>query len=166
MLLNRVDVHNIEYGGYYKQYYTYYGADSSNGSPLLANGNGAASTNGHAAHENGKDRSSRRLRQKQKAVVTSKPNPSNGHSNGHVAEAPNGVLDIARIKFCQTMGPMGMFVFSEHVRALSASPESFPPKRLAELVHRLSREIFEKSFRREFEEDMAREIERSRGIGF
>ena len=163
MLLNRVDIHNNEYGGYYKQYYTYYGADSSNGSALLANGNGAASTNGHLAHENGKDRSSRRLRQKPKPVVTAKPNPSNGHStNGHIAEPPPGVLDVARVKFCQTMGPMGMFVFSEHVRALSGSPESFPPERLAELVHRLSKEIFEKSFRKQFEEEMKAEIAKVR----
>jgi Mrp family chromosome partitioning ATPase len=163
MLLNRVDIRNNEYGGYYKQYDTYYGADSSNGSALLPNGNGTASTNGHAAHENGNDKSSRRLRQKQNTREAHKPNNPNGHSiNGHVGERPTRVLDVVRVKFCQTMGPMGMLVFKDHVRALGGSPESLPPDRLPELVDRLSKEIFEKLFRRQFEEEMAREIERSR----
>jgi hypothetical protein len=57
---------------------------------------------------------------------------------------------------------MGMFVFSEHVRALSPSPESFPPERLAELVHRLKKEIFAESFRKQFEEEMKAEIAKVR----
>jgi capsular exopolysaccharide synthesis family protein len=70
MLLNRVDIHNNEYGGYYKQYYTYYGADSSKGSALPGNGNGASSHNGAAAAANGNGKHSHKSARKKSSQVS------------------------------------------------------------------------------------------------
>ncbi|HEY3167808.1 MAG TPA: polysaccharide biosynthesis tyrosine autokinase, partial [Candidatus Binatia bacterium] len=54
MLLNRVDIHNSEYGGYYQEYYTYYPHDPGevHSKPAVnRNGNGALAhrDNGHSS---------------------------------------------------------------------------------------------------------------------
>ncbi len=74
MLLNRVDIHNNEYGGYYQQYYSYYRDDEA---PALANGTPKFVENGNGARTHGSNGNS---------PDPPEPMSQEKHENGHAVE--------------------------------------------------------------------------------
>jgi hypothetical protein len=170
MLLNRVDIHNNEYGGYYQQYYTYYRDDDSparaNGTPtFVENGNGASPHQSADFSENGNGSSPRQSRRHRKSPVLADGAVKNGAGDAPkegVAEklsevALPGVLEVVRSRLLHAMGPMARFVIREHVRALGESLESFPPARLEELTQRVSREIADDNLRLPVEDEVLKD---------
>ena len=157
MLLNRVDIHNNEYGGYYQQYYTYYrdAAPALEDFAGFENGNGSSfdDTPAHAA--NGNVTALRPRRHGQAAV----PKAARPADNPIAATAPAEPLAVVCARLIDAMGPMARLVVAEHVRALGETKDSFPPARLEELVARLGNEIPDDLSRRKFEIGMARDIE-------
>lgn len=160
ILLNRVDIHNNEYSGYYQQYYTYYHDDA----PALADAAGFENGNGKSVHNdpsslaaNGHGRSLRRWRRHSKALVNQMAKPT--EVNRDPAMSPAGALDMVCARLNDAMGPMALLIVAEHVRALGESVESFPPARLEELVQRIRSEVSDDAYRRKFEMKIAREIE-------
>src|SRR5439155_9847215 len=91
LVLNRVDIHNNEYGGHYQQYYEYYSQDppaiTDNAPPLSKNGNG---------------RVARRSRLNGNFRATLKSVASEKSSNG----VSTGALDVVRAKLGEAIGPM------------------------------------------------------------
>jgi polysaccharide biosynthesis transport protein len=186
MLLNRVDIHNNEYGGYYQQYYTYYREDRS----VLANGvsHNDENGNGGPAHEpataggNGHARPERNGRRNRKSAgLTNGAAQGAGSREQGAWSGEQGAGEIERTHIAQNkldivhlpillqkmqtsllhaMGPMAPFLIRENVRALGESVESFPAARLAELVTRLSKEIPTDSARARFQEEMVQEMRR------
>ena len=174
MLLNRVDIHNNEYGGYYKQYDTYYGADSPDGSPLLGNGNGTSSHNSAAVLSDGNVKHSHLSRRQQSSEIST-PKPC-GHRDGQAIETPlansnatgNEVpselrdtpefLKVLEAKSKEALGPMAPVVITEHIHALGEYSRSFPKAKLETLIKRISKEIVNDSHRMGFEKAMSAEI--------
>jgi capsular exopolysaccharide synthesis family protein len=179
MLLNRVDIHNNEYGGYYQQYYTYYREDRpalANGvSHFAENGNGGAAHEPQATGENGHGGSRRSGRRNRKAAglangaAQAAATKERGEEDSERKRtAPDqldqpvltGVLAFVEARLLNAMGPMASFVIRKHVRALGESVESFSSARIADLVARVSKEIANDSTRARFQEEMVQEIGR------
>jgi capsular exopolysaccharide synthesis family protein len=180
MLLNRIDIHNNEYGGYYQQYYTYYREDApplGNGVPQFAeNRNGvpahepaAVGGNGHARPESD-GRRNRKSAGLANGATQAAGSMEHGADRTGLTQTPDGKLDIVDLpillqkmqtSLLHAMGPMAPFLIRENVRALGESVESFPAARLAELVTRLSKEIPTDSARARFQEEMVQEMRRT-----
>ena len=146
MLLNRINIHNNEYGGYYQQYYEYYSQDPP-----------AITDNAPALSENGHGRLSRRSRLNGTFPVTLKPVASEKSSNG----VSTGALDVVRAKLGEAMGPMASLVLRDSIRALGESSESFPEAKLEVLVQHVSQEILDDYQRQRFEEETLKEIKKT-----
>jgi type II secretory pathway predicted ATPase ExeA len=56
------------------------------------------------------------------------------------------------------IGPMAKLIVCDQISDLGESPDSFPQTKLAELIERVSREIFNETMRRRFQETMARAV--------
>jgi hypothetical protein len=162
LLLNQVDIHNSDYGGYYQQYYTYY-RDSdpemlANGSPnFVGNGNGAAAHEPSSNSGNGH----RRSRRPRKTGAANLGGDATRRETRGGAALPS-VLDLVQARFIRAVGPMAPLMIQEHVRKMGESMQSFPAARLQELVSRLTAEIPNIGFRRQFAEAMREEIENLR----
>jgi len=180
MLLNRIDIHNNEYGGYYQQYYTYYREDPpalGNGIPKFAeNGNGGAAHEPAAAGENGHGGSRRNGRRHRKAAglangaAQAAGSGDGGADHTGLTQSPDekldepvltGVLSFVEARLLNAMGPMASFVIRKNVRALGEPVESFSSARVADLVTRVSKEIANDSARALFQEEMVQEIART-----
>jgi polysaccharide biosynthesis transport protein len=77
----------------------------------------------------------------------------------HDDERPQDFLTVISAKLIETMGPMAPRVLNDHILALGESADSFPKDRRKELIERVSSEILTDSFRRQFENEMMKEIE-------
>ena len=69
------------------------------------------------------------------------------------------LLQIISAKLSDAMGPMAPLVLRERIAALGEAPESFPRTKLEELIVQVSVEIFDESTRRNFQMEMARQIQ-------
>jgi capsular exopolysaccharide synthesis family protein len=100
MLLNRIDVHNNEYGGYYQQYHEYYAEDPAR----LPDSSRSVSENGNGAsrHDSGLNGSASRSLD---PVINGKS------GNGHSA----GVVGGVRSKLAAAVGPIADRVLREPV---------------------------------------------------
>ena len=58
----------------------------------------------------------------------------------------------------EAIGPMAKLILGDQISALGESRDTFPQKKLGELIQRVSREIFNETMRTRFQNTMAREI--------
>jgi hypothetical protein len=56
------------------------------------------------------------------------------------------------------IGPMAKLIVCDQISYLGESRDSFPQKKLAELIERVSREIFNETMRGRFQQTMARAV--------
>jgi succinoglycan biosynthesis transport protein ExoP len=137
MLLNRVDIHSNEYGGYYQQYYSYYRDDETpaltNGTPkFVANGNGTPThvSKSHSADAPG-------------------PMPQEKHENGRASKS----FDDLGAKHSEAINQISpLAVGEEAVVGLGELPDASPEKRLQDVSKRLSRGIADQKIEDEVSE--------------
>ena len=109
MLLNRIDVHNNEYGGYYKQYHEYYSEDPTNGAATAyENGNGGP------PHK-------RRLNGSSSAASDSIVNQLSG--NGHSRR----LLHVVRAKLTGAIGVLRSPVVAQDEMPAEIQNDAEPP---------------------------------------
>ena len=71
---------------------------------------------------------------------------------------PRDFLQLISTKLLEALGPMAHLVLNDHIRRLGESADYFPEARREELIERVSCEIFADSLRREFKDEMMKEI--------
>jgi hypothetical protein len=80
---------------------------------------------------------------------------------GDRQEFPRIVSD----KLAEAIGPIAPLVLREQIVALGESPEAFPRARIEELIIQVSIEISNESTRRQFQKEIAREIQKLKKQG-
>lgn len=169
ILMNRINIHHDEYGGYYYQYYGYYDDDGSAGNGASAHESADFSENGNGSRRH-KHRSHRGPAGPANGAANNGESAQSGAENtGAISELapkpsqdrlPAEVLSFLREKLLEAIGPVAPFVLNDHIRALDESADSFPAARIEELVQRIRKEILTDGLRHRFDGQMAGEIKK------
>jgi hypothetical protein len=90
------------------------------------------------------------------------------HTDLRMKEIPLGELGRRHVSreffdhmtsvLCEAAGPMAPLIVRDQVARLGESLESFPKRRLKELLERICSEIFDEKLKREFQQTMSSEI--------